>query len=411
MPNFTTCSSCQKVNLVENPRCVKCGATLPPPFANPSSPAPFAPFAPSLAQELIKKQDDRIRNTLLAGLICWFLTGVLGGMSSSLHLSGLPWLLFILIEMATTIGLFFCHVFYCYFVGNKKGYPLMFLLGFVPFLGAILASVWPTKSDYAGYKIAENPEVSKATPSATSSYWSSIPVSGEIGHPKGSYRGVYIVLGTCVILFALCGGALMLGQQHSGFILDGRELTSSQFQTGKQEVKEFMKGGYNSITEESVATSPLSIKLKNMFVNANKEDLEIGAVKRGFDQVKTENDILGSQNQRDSARLKFKKFDQKLTTYLDKRIKMMHETESVVKKIDGVPSAELRLVTEKLDKCRRDYIGVQKVRSFLIDFVDTHPHQTSGDKQILFVSDADVKAYNVLTQRYIAAIQRLQTNK
>ena len=203
----------------------------------------------------------------------------------------------------------------------------------------------------------------------------------------------------------------MLGQQHSGFILDGRELTSSQFQTGKQEVKEFMKGGYNSITEESVATSPLSIKLKNMFVNANKEDLEIGAVKRGFDQVKTENDILGSQNQRDSARLKFKKFDQKLTTYLDKRIKMMYETESVVKKIDGVPSAELRLVTEKLDKCRRDYIGVQKVRSFLIDFVDTHPHQTSGDKQILFVSDADVKAYNVLTQRYIAAIQRLQTNK
>ena len=185
---------------------------------------------------------------------------------------------------------------------------------------------------------------------------------------------------------------------HSNVFVDGKELTQIEIATGKREVKEMQKilngPGHAKAEESMTATSPLSAKFKQLYIEIQKQESAMEAYNEEFNIVAVNKSMLSTQPARDEARKKFVDYDGTVNAYFDTEIKLIKDIQDLCVQVDGYESTEVAAVSRKLETGKSDYVKVQAARKSLLDYLDKTPHVLSASGQATFATDAQVKGFN-----------------
>ena len=215
---------------------------------------------------------------------------------------------------------------------------------------------------------------------------------------------------SCLVLCGICGIGGFYAFNHSGIVINGKELTMGEATKGKLEIKEMSKntktGDLSSIDTTIETTSPLSTEFKRCFVEIQNAEKIMDKSNKEFDADAASTMILSSQESRDKAREQYKVQNKTALDYIDTEYKSILSLVALAKKIEPESLAGFERAATRLEGLKNGFQDLISTRNKLMDYLDETPHSYRNGT-VEFSADKQVTSYNELSKKYQEAAKQI----
>ena len=172
---------------------------------------------------------------------------------------------------------------------------------------------------------------------------------------------------TTFVLLLIGSTMLYLRSQHTGILVNGKELSPTELETGRKEIHAVVEGKLTNFDGSIPTTSPISAEFKQIYVEM-LADLQARSELRNDDVFLN---IEPGTRQQDETRQRVVDYDSACLQFLDRSILNFQKLQAIMVKVDGKERPEMVKSIQRLELNKKDYLAMQKARETMMNFVFT----------------------------------------
>ena len=223
-------------------------------------------------------------------------------------------------------------------------------------------------------------------------------------------KGCLAVLVTTFVVLLIITTALLLRGQHTGILVDGKELSPAELETGRKEIHAMVEGKLTNFDGSIPTNSPISAEFKQIYVDM-LADLQARSELRDDDVFLN---IEPGTRQPDEARQRVADYDIACLQFLDRSILNFQKHQLIIVKVDGKERPEMVKSIQRLELNKKDYLAMQRARETMVDFVFTqrknqqkHPPNPKDRDEL---SVGAKKRFSELYEAFNVALMKLRND-